>query len=46
MELMDTFQSSDELKLPENNSVLILLQAGGLEIYCTYSVSSHTYLII
>lgn len=40
-EMMDTLQAFDKLKLPENNKVFVLSQAGGPGIYCTDEVSAH-----
>lgn len=45
-EMMDTLQAFDKLKLPENNNVFILSQAGGPGIYCTDAVSAHENLIM
>lgn len=45
-EMMDTLQAFDKLKLPEDNNVFILSQAGGPGIYCTDSVSAHKNLIM
>jgi len=43
-ELIDTLQAFDKLKLPQNNNVFVLSQAGGFGIHCTDLISSNNNL--